>query len=474
MPPEEEALLQTNTPYLRINERKDLKYATQLLDLATRLLVQNQSKHQEDWLHLAIAHLAILGKKPLLAQMHLNAVDTPTNEVLKWQITVQKLLILPQLENIGTERTKTQVADLFKDLQLVNYQVPHEWGMYSKLLLYYSRLYQGKKDLVTAGLFYNRARSVPINARRASDYYHPIAYFDRYASIEDIDRLLKLHDRVPQTAFDRFLLAPCTEAEKKHYEQTNWTTLDEKWLTQHGWALPTREALLDLKGTLAFRERRYKLAQAAFAQIPADYWEDNYYFKYHLKEDLFANTSKMAWQGRPIKKFNKALALTRWVELEQQAIGTDREKAAEAHYLLGNACYNTSYWGSSWMMFSYGRTDAEPFGTNRNNWHLFAFWAQSKRFFAQYYGLSDALQHYRRVLDLSKDKELKAKAMYMLIACDQISHRAYAFAASDKKYWDREEPNYRSPYLRFFKKHFAGTGMYKARHSACPELKDYF
>jgi hypothetical protein len=474
LPPEEEVLPHPGHSYLRVNEQKDIKYGKKLLALVKQLLVHKQSKVQKDWLHLATAQIAILTKQPLLAQKHINAVVAPADQIIKWQKTVQHLLLLPQVQDISKDDVQTQIAILFRELQENKKQLPHEWGVYPKLLLFYSRKFHAKNDLVTAGLLYNRARSVPVNARVASEYYHPIAYFDRYSSLKDLNKLLRLREKGPNTHFEHFLLAPCTEAEKKHYEHIRWTTIDQKWLDTYGWALPTNEALLDLKGTLAFRERRYKVARETFSKLPLNYWQNTYEFKYFLKKDIFSIPQKMAWQGRATRSFSKATALTHWVELEKQAIGTDREKAAEAHYLLGNACYNTSYWGSSWMMFSYGRTDAEPIGTKRDDWHIPAFWAQSKRFFAQYYCLSDAIHHYQKVLEFSKDKELKARATYMLIACDKISHRAYAFAASNKDYWEREEPNYRSPYAHFFKKHFTTTKIYKARFSTCPTLKDYF
>lgn len=465
---EEIELFSKNNKYLKINTQKNLQYLSKVQKLIDRILAAPRQNSMGFW-HFAAAHTCILSKQIQQAKYHLNQVKTSGDPKLQYQKTVQELLILPDLKNISNGQVKIEIADLFtKLLKSENY--PNiELGIYPKLLLYYSRKFQEKKDVVTAGLFYNRARFVQVNGQNGSGYYSDISYFDRFASIGDLNVLLGLHDKKQRSPFEQFLLSPIQLQEVTYTYQ-----LDElkDWTKDpnHTWALPSRMQLLDLIGTLAFRQRKYDLALDMFKQMPAKYWQNTYEFSSYLNQDPFGNLQQLPWESDKIKQFNKAGILQRWVELGDQIRNGTKQKAAQAHYLLANAHYNTTYWGNCWMMFSYGHSVIEPVMGQYEVDYNFSFRPNGLRFYSRYYALSDAIWHYEQVLRKSKDRELNAKATYMLGHCDELRHKMLAIRNGTYK----DNDPYKTPYYKQFKRLYRYTKTFRSRLTACPELKDYF
>jgi hypothetical protein len=466
---EETELFSKSNKYLKINAQKNLQYLAKLQALIQRIMAVPKQSSMGFW-HFAAAHTCILSNDIQQAKYHLNQVKTNGDPKMQYQKTVQELLILPDLKNISYGAVKNEIAGLFNQLLKSKYNPQLDLGIYPKLLLYYSRKYQGKKDVVTAGLFYNRARYIQVNGQSGRlGYYSDISYFDRFASLGDLDILLGLHENKPKTPFVQFLLAPIQWQEiTKTYDLDEW----QRWTKDpnYTWALPSRMQLLDLKGTIAFRQRKYVLAWDAYKQMSANYWEKNYEFSAFLNQDPFGNLQQLPWESEKIKRFNKAKVLQRWIELGHQMRNGTEQEAAQAHYLLANAHYNTTYWGQNWMMFSYGQSLVEPvFGVYHVDYN-FSFMPNGKRYYSRYYALSDAIWHYEQVLRKSKDRELNAKAIYMLGHCDELRHEMLTIRNGT---WKDDDP-YKTPYYKQFKRLYQYTKTFRTRLTACPELKDYF
>jgi hypothetical protein len=476
---EELALSEPENPYHRSRTEQDLRYLGELQALVEKLLPQAPAE-QRDFMHLAAAHLAVLAKQPTRAEQYLNAVKAPAHTAVAWQRTVQDLLLLPQLLDITTADAKTQILDLFRQLRESKYKPHHEFNMYTKLELFYSRMYHRKKDLITAGLFYNRCMNIPVNAYRGSNYYQYMAYFDRYASLEEIDKLLALLDKKDHTPFEKFLLAPLDKAERPYYVSDAEIPEEERWW--YGDSPPTygvgepiapsREQLLDLKGTIALRQHNLPLALEAFQQLPSTYWDSTYAFRSYLHRDPFANTKSMAWESPELANFSKAVIVEEWIKLEAKTKQSG-QNSSEAHYLLGNLAYNISYWGNSWMMFSYGKTYAE-FALNTGG-EYYSFHPNARKYFDQYYNLSEATKHYLKALSTSKYPELNALCMLMLGQCEQ-KQQELADMRSRRYWWDDDPAKKKpmSPHFREAQRLYSETEAFQQQLLKCPELEAYF
>jgi hypothetical protein len=476
---EELALSEPDNPYQRSRTAQDLRYLGELQALVEKLLPQAPAE-KRDFMHLAAAHLAVLAKQPARAEQHLNAVKAPAHTAVAWQRTVQDLLLLPQLLDITTAAAKTQVLDLFKQLRESKYKPQHKFNMYAKLELYYSRLYHRKGDLITAALLYNRCVHIPVNAYRGSKYYKYMAYFDRYASLEQMDQLLALLGKKDHTPFEQFLLAPLNMSERPYYfsvpeeiaEEEQWWYGEKPTYGIKEPITPSREQLLDLKGTIALRQHNLPVALAAFQQLPPTYWDSTYAFRYYLHRDPFVDTKSMAWESPELTNFSKAVIVEEWIKQEAKAKQSG-QTSAEAHYLLANLAYNISYWGNSWMMFSYGKTYAE-FAVNTGG-EYYSFHPNARKYFNEYYNLSEATKHYLKALSSSKDPELNALCMLMLGQCEQKQQELVDMRS--RRYWwddDPEKKKFISPQFREAQRLYGETEAFQQQLLKCPELDAYF
>ena len=193
----------------------------------------------------------------------------------------------------------------------------------------------------------------------------------------------------------------------------------KQYITRHGGGLDpdtikvfeirALDALLN-KQNKSFLEQQMLVSAQEF--IATEHSLETMMAKKYLSAGLFAQASK-ALQHSPAKidthynLFNNSLAGNNRNKLAQNSTQTVVKKLlqlhteikanpndANAHYLLGNAFYNMSWFGNSPMLVRYYRSS-----------HT---WKQGE------IDLSKAKQHYQAALDNSNNKELKAKILYGL------------------------------------------------------------
>jgi len=170
--------------------------------------------------------------------------------------------------------------------------------------------------------------------------YPTLEYFDYNATTSDIDQLINLLEKKDKTAFEEYL---CNQP----FAPIN--------------------AYKDLKGTIAFRNNDLQLAYKTFSSMPKDYWQksNGLYFSDYLNEDPFVAKGLRDAKYRKFDyKFNKADFVKQLIDLQKQA-ETDKNSRADCYIKLGNAFFNTSYFGNSWMMSRYNwSTEYEYYADN--------------------------------------------------------------------------------------------------------------
>ena len=79
--------------------------------------------------------------------------------------------------------------------------------------------------------------------------------------------------------------------------------------------------LIELQGTIAFRENKLKKSLAYFKKLPANYWEANYYFSEYLTHNPFSDEIILEhyeyYQGE--EKTSKIAILERLIALKNKA-----------------------------------------------------------------------------------------------------------------------------------------------------------
>ncbi|MDX2067312.1 MAG: hypothetical protein SFV55_02740 [Haliscomenobacter sp.] len=472
MPGENYALLNKDISYLKKNQAKDRSYLREVRNLIASLM-RDPKFTTQDFGHLALAHLFYLDQQPVQAKFQLQKITKEQNPTVQLQKNIINLLILPEIADITSPQTKAEIAHSFKKIRAHAHLLDAKLRAYPKLMLHFSRLYQQKGDVVTAGLFYNRSQAVPVNGFTwVSSYYGNIHYFDRFASLSDLDRLIELAKKKNRTSFETLLTDSLSIAERTKY--LSYLADDERFYYDEGdmpSALPSLEQLYDLKGTIAFRQNRLLEALSSFEKLPKTYWRDTYEFNDYLQQDIFADAQHFSWEGAQLKIFNKADMVRRMIQLQRQA-RQPGSKQAEACYLLANAYYNTSYWGKAWMMFSYGKSifDYSDGSTGVSHLH-FAFYPNAKTYFNVYYKMSRAIGYYQKALSCKPNSELAARTTYMLGHC--ISYANVADVGTEDGFYVDQKGDV-SSFFSTFRTKYSHTLAYQECLKTCPELADYF
>jgi hypothetical protein len=218
-----------------------------------------------------------------------------------------------------------------------------------------------------------------------------------------------------------------------------------------------KNELLEVKGTLLLQADNQKEAIKVFKSIPAEFLQKN--FRFYINADPFAGNLNdcLSCDDSIMEKsdfvFLHCLTKLQFAEkilsLKKKANGKG-EKAAEANYLLGNAFYNTTDFGSAWMAYAYWR----PYGSGS-------------------FDCSKAQSYYEKAILLTKNIELAAKCCFMAAKCE---HNSY-YKREQKNSWDLIHiPDNYYDYQNFFKllnEKYTETEYYKEVIKECSYFRQY-
>ncbi|NML20458.1 hypothetical protein HHL16_06215 [Pseudoflavitalea sp. G-6-1-2] len=174
----------------------------------------------------------------------------------------------------------------------------------------------------------------------------------------------------------------------------------------------SKDDVNDVAGTSLLREFKYAEAEKWFAKIPASYYTKEPYATYLLGNpfaDLIEDTHAPTKQDT--KKYTKLTFTQRMMQLEKDlAKATDPEKQAQLHYEIAKGLYGMSYWGNSWILSQYGWGGGEGLPSDTKS---------LKPGEKEYYGVFSSRDHYLQAFNLSKDKNFKARSLFMVAKCEQ-------------------------------------------------------
>jgi hypothetical protein len=130
--------------------------------------------------------------------------------------------------------------------------------------------------------------------------------------------------------------------------------------------------------------------------------------------------------------YNQVSFVQRIIDLQKSA-ETNKEKAAESYFLLGNAFYNMTYYGNARAMYQSDifwdnwswESNYYAYSTNQYSYESDVFWESS--YISQYQkngimyiplDCSKAKEYYVKAMNASNDKEFKAKCCMMAAKCE--------------------------------------------------------
>ena len=446
----EKSGLQLKDPYWKVlqkNKATDLLYLRKVAAYVEKLNGQTKDVTIKQYYTICLAHIYFMLDETLLASKKLSEISPNAPiQILRQKLIDETMRDVEHKDFLTSRTLQNSVAQHLKKLQeyAINDRLTNK-AIYSIIELLKNK-YEGVKDYARAGLcFVQSAISRDKfgispwseEAYFLDSYYFNLSYLDQHATTKDIDVLLNIYDH-KNNLLDQFLL------EQKHL---------------------SRNTLLDLKGTIAFRKDDLTTAFNAFSQLPKNFWETTYAFKSYLNENPFipkcyAHKRDFAY------KFNKADFVNELLRLKEDA-QKNKNNSGNDYLLLGHAYYNCSYWGNSWMMYQYGRSSSS---IEMYSWNGFVKVPSAKSFYNNYALCERAIYYYKLALASSKNREVKAQSQFMLHQCDlmrQISKTMRNYFMDDK---DRVK-GFNAINLKTFYKDYSTTDFFKSIR--CPLLDDF-
>ncbi|MCC9074232.1 hypothetical protein LNQ49_21815 [Flavobacterium sp. F-65] len=377
-----------------VNFNKDIIYLKEL----KQFLIEvhgTVSGEQKDFISSAIAQLCFIDDEIELGKKYVAMISDKANASIQLQKNIQLALVVLKQDNLQDKNIQNNLFNYFNAIENL---VEEDNSLLKNLYSLYriaSNEFSKKGDRATAGLLFLKS-NLKKEALNSWYYYEPafyqyIGYFERYATLEDMDNLIALYKKENKTPFEKYILAGTIAPDVNYYR--------------------------DVKGTIAFRKNNLALAYQIFASMPADFWQKNYEYKHFLNEDPFV---PKVLQKQKEKKFtyhfNKAEFVARLIELK-------KENTAKSNLLLAHAYFNVSYWGNSWMMIAYDWSSS-------GNWKTYSDYVYGETNYdaemtyqnSNYYRCTLAKMYYEKALELSRNKEEKALASLMIFECNYYDY----------------------------------------------------
>jgi hypothetical protein len=155
----------------------------------------------------------------------------------------------------------------------------------------------------------------------------------------------------------------------------------------------TLNQLNEIKGMLALRRGEFKKAVRYLKTSDQSIMSSGDPFEFSVNICITCNNEDLDSPG-----YTKLGFAEKMLELETQA-KIDKVKAANNYFMIGLGLFNTTYFGSSWDLLDYERRAYRVDGVHTD--------------------CSKSLEYFLKVMELTKDKELAAKACYMAAKCEQ-------------------------------------------------------
>jgi hypothetical protein len=222
-------------------------------------------------------------------------------------------------------------------------------------------------------------------------------------------------------------------------------------------------AVVDFAGTAYLRDNNYAKAIEWFAKSPdaASVIEKNPFI-----ELLYDQEAKLA--GDQIK--TSKLAFAKEMLRLQGLAKAGKAKSADYLYKMALGYYNTTYYGYAWELVEYYRSGVDGYYIP----------GDPTEFQKNYYGAYKAHDYFKKAMEASGNKELKAKCLFMMAKCaqKQIRRPQYEDFGYNWDQYDAVRKNYYSDFMNNkyfpqFQKDYSGTAFYREAFNTCSYLRDF-
>lgn len=232
----------------------------------------------------------------------------------------------------------------------------------------------------------------------------------------------------------------------------------------------SKDDVSDVAGTAYLRELDFENAERWFKQVTVKYYQTDPYKTYMAANpfaDLIYDTH--APTNQDTETYTKLSFAQKMKKLTVQTASGSNEDKAKAHYQMGNALYQMSYWGNSWMLVEYWWSGNDGLNATYKE----GTWQR------EYFGAFKAERFYLQAKELTKDANFKARCMWMAAKCAQKQYLVPTYEAySDYDLYDKATQQYardirKNKYFKEFVSTYGKTTFYNEVFNSCVYLKDY-
>ncbi len=236
----------------------------------------------------------------------------------------------------------------------------------------------------------------------------------------------------------------------------------EKFILSHN-SLKENE-VTDFAGTAYLRDFNYEQAINWFSKSAAKNSQKKIE-KNPFIDLLYDQEEKLSAKEMTTTKLEFAKEMLRLENL----LKTDEANAAKYYYKMALGMYNITYYGHAWELVAYYRSGSDGYSIPKD----------ANSFQKEYYGCYKAHDYFKKAMDASSNKEVKARALFMMAKCSQKleqqpdygdSYDYTTYENSMKKYVISFKNNKYFPELV---KTYKQTAFYNEAFNTCSYLRDF-
>lgn len=426
-----------NVRQKRINERNkksDYLYLQELEAFTKQILTENKQSNRAFWT-MAAAHLAFMQKKFVEAKNLAGQVKAMPNVALNIAVQARLTTLLADFVAQPTEggAWETQVIDFYNFLEKEKNNLIDVPYFRVRVANFIAQKLENSGQRLRSHLLIEKFSNRYGNY--TSSFYTKLFNNTKPAEYDALINVLKN----PKTPFDRFLTSNGVASQQIYDIKTKSNgDVEYKDITPRVWDI---NKLLDYKATYYMRQDKLDSALSVFRQIPDTYWQKEPYASM-----LYCNPFFVDWRNTHALnradsvRFTKKTFVERLIQLKKE-VEKEPIKYAQNYYLIGNAYYNMTQSGNSWLMWniSWSNYDLPENRSPEND---------------AYYGTEQARKYYELGVKHLKEEKMASICYFMVEQCN-INWQSYL------EHFQKGKPmpqlaTFASEYLRLFpngKKH---------------------
>ncbi len=353
------------------NLRNDFGYLKDLRRFVDKVVADGKQTDKA-FLQLSLAHLSFIAQDFDAADTYLKQVGNAksSNNAIRIQLEITR--VLNQVGRKLNVEAEQQIVNLMAFLEKEQNNILDYKVLKAQLMRWFAERFFAKGEIAKGVLLTSKHHltlGFGSNDGGYVNFYHKLF---ELGTPKDYEALLALLDKkTGLTPFETFLVSePKPYAEYYNYDELVYDektgkSYHPKKAPNKGWDL---NKIKDYYGTHYLLNDNLEKAALVFKTIPVEFWDEFPYKKYLSNNpfitDLRINgTSPL--NDTLLRCNNKADLVQKIIDLKKEA-QQNSAKRAEIYYLLGNAYYNMTQNGKSWLMSRIYSTNAPNCGIDKS------------------------------------------------------------------------------------------------------------